>query len=298
MGEVVGGVDVEGEQRVAPHDELDAEREREVLVPVERARSVGERERQVDRDRSDVRAIASQVGDEGDRAGTDEIDEGACAHEVTVRDEARGIPIDLKEYQGKRLPAATIILTVPHSGGKFDEGAYKTAGGLHGVGATVINALSEELQLTVWRDGVCFTQGFRQGEAQLHKLRQLTPQARETLLPRMMSGHESMCFGMSEPGAGSDAMMMKTRAVPDGAARVVGEKRATVRCEPDDAGRLSCGACSSNADCADDEVYTGACGSGRDNDCGRDSWASKVIGGNIWHAIQCCKTTIPVVTSQ
>ena len=94
---------------------------------------------------------------------------------VTVRDEARGIPIDLKEYQGKRLPAATIILTVPHSGGKFDEGAYKTAGGLHGVGATVINALSEELQLTVWRDGVCFTQGFRQGEAQLHKLRQLTP---------------------------------------------------------------------------------------------------------------------------
>ena len=87
VGEVVGGVDVEGEQRVAPHDELDAEREREVLVPVERARSVGERERQVDRDRSDVRAIASQVGDEGDRAGTDEIDEGACAHEVTVRDD-------------------------------------------------------------------------------------------------------------------------------------------------------------------------------------------------------------------
>ena len=59
---------------------------------------------------------------------------------VTVRDEARGIPIDPKEYQGKRMPAATIILTVPHSGGKFDEGSYKTAGGLHGVGATVINA--------------------------------------------------------------------------------------------------------------------------------------------------------------
>jgi DNA gyrase subunit B len=94
---------------------------------------------------------------------------------VTVRDEARGVPIDPKEYQGKHTPAATIILTVPHSGGKFDEGAYKTAGGLHGVGATVINALSEELQLTVWRDGVCFTQVFHHGEPQLHKTRPLTP---------------------------------------------------------------------------------------------------------------------------
>jgi DNA gyrase subunit B len=84
---------------------------------------------------------------------------------VTVRDEARGMPFDLKEYRGKQVPAATLIMTVPHSGGKFEEGVYKTAGGLHGVGATVINALSEELQLTIWRDGRQFQQTFRKGNA-------------------------------------------------------------------------------------------------------------------------------------
>src|SRR5437763_13419423 len=52
---------------------------------------------------------------------------------VTVRDEGRGMPFDPMLYQGEYLPAATVILTVPHSGGKFSEGAYKTAGGLHGV---------------------------------------------------------------------------------------------------------------------------------------------------------------------
>src|SRR5205085_9891076 len=81
---------------------------------------------------------------------------------VSVRDEARGIPFDLKLYQKKRWPAATLIMTVPHSGGKFEEGVYKTAGGLHGVGATVINALSEQMQLTIWRDGKQFQQPCRQ----------------------------------------------------------------------------------------------------------------------------------------
>src|SRR5256886_17710005 len=79
---------------------------------------------------------------------------------VTVRDEARGMPFDPMLYQGKYLPAATIILTVPHSGGKFEEGVYKTAGGLHGGGATIINALSEKLELTIWKDGQKFTQIF------------------------------------------------------------------------------------------------------------------------------------------
>src|SRR5256885_3867879 len=67
---------------------------------------------------------------------------------VTVRDEARGMPFDPMLYQGEYLPAATVILTVPHSGGKFSEGVYKTAGGLHGVGATVINALSRSEEHT------------------------------------------------------------------------------------------------------------------------------------------------------
>jgi DNA gyrase subunit B len=84
---------------------------------------------------------------------------------VTVRDEARGMPFDLMLYQGDYLPAATVIFTVPHSGGKFAEGAYKTAGGLHGVGATVINALSEKLELTIWKDGQQFSQSFSRGTA-------------------------------------------------------------------------------------------------------------------------------------
>jgi DNA gyrase subunit B len=87
---------------------------------------------------------------------------------VTVRDEARGIPFDPKKINGKKLPAATVILTVPHSGGKFEAGAYKTAGGLHGVGATVINALSEKLELTIWRDGQQFFQTFERGRPSKH----------------------------------------------------------------------------------------------------------------------------------
>ncbi len=113
---------------------------------------------------------------------------------VTVRDQARGIPIDPKEYQGRMLPAATIILTVPHSGGKFEEGAYKTAGGLHGVGATVINALSQELHLTIWRDGVCFTQEFRHGEARPHRTRQLAPFERARTGTEFRWRHDTTIF--------------------------------------------------------------------------------------------------------
>lgn len=113
---------------------------------------------------------------------------------VTVRDQARGIPIDPKEYQGRMLPAATIILTVPHSGGKFEEGAYKTAGGLHGVGATVINALSQDLHLTIWRDGVCFTQEFRHGEARPHRTRQLAPFERARTGTEFRWRHDTTIF--------------------------------------------------------------------------------------------------------
>jgi DNA gyrase subunit B len=89
---------------------------------------------------------------------------------VTVRDEARGMPFDPKKINGKTLPTATIILTVPHSGGKFEEGVYKTAGGLHGVGSTVINALSEQLELTIWRDGQEFFQKFTRGVPGKHTI--------------------------------------------------------------------------------------------------------------------------------
>ena len=89
---------------------------------------------------------------------------------VTVRDEARGMPFDPKTLNGKTLPTATIILTVPHSGGKFEEGVYKTAGGLHGVGATVINALSEKVELTIWRNGQQFAQSFERGIPNKHSI--------------------------------------------------------------------------------------------------------------------------------
>ncbi|HEY4386813.1 MAG TPA: type IIA DNA topoisomerase subunit B [Ktedonobacteraceae bacterium] len=95
---------------------------------------------------------------------------------VTVRDEGRGMPFDLMLYQGDYLPAATVILTVPHSGGKFSDGVYKTAGGLHGVGSTVINALSEKLELTIWKDGQQFTQDFSRGTALPHHIEPCDPQ--------------------------------------------------------------------------------------------------------------------------
>src|SRR6266567_3674032 len=101
---------------------------------------------------------------------------------VTVRDEARGMPFDPMLYQGKYLPAATVILTVPHSGGKFEEGVYKTAGGLHGVGATIINALSEKLTLTIWKDGRQFTQVFNRGAALPHQVTTCDPKLHGTQL--------------------------------------------------------------------------------------------------------------------
>ncbi|GCE28378.1 DNA gyrase subunit B [Dictyobacter alpinus] len=101
---------------------------------------------------------------------------------VTVRDEGRGMPFDPMRYQGEYLPAATVILTVPHSGGKFAEGAYKTAGGLHGVGSTVINALSEKLELTIWKDGQQFFQTFSRGVAEPHEITACDPKLHGTQL--------------------------------------------------------------------------------------------------------------------
>ncbi len=101
---------------------------------------------------------------------------------VTVRDEGRGMPFDPMLYQGEYLPAATVILTVPHSGGKFAEGAYKTAGGLHGVGSTVINALSEKLALTIWKGGQQFTQSFSRGSAMPHQITACDPKLHGTQL--------------------------------------------------------------------------------------------------------------------
>src|ERR1700730_6068232 len=80
---------------------------------------------------------------------------------ITIEDDGRGIPID--KHPASKKSALEVIFTVLHAGGKFDHGNYKTAGGLHGVGASVVNALSKELVATVRRDGAEWEQRFKQG---------------------------------------------------------------------------------------------------------------------------------------
>src|SRR5882672_7194948 len=104
-------------------------------------------------------AMDEAVAGHADRIGITLKDDGS----VTVTDNGRGIPVgDHPKFPGKS--ALEIVFTMLHSGGKFSGKAYETSGGLHGVGASVVNALSERVEVTAWKDGFEWRQAFTRGK--------------------------------------------------------------------------------------------------------------------------------------
>jgi len=97
---------------------------------------------------------------------------------ITVVDDGRGIPVDDKVINGERMPAVQVVLTMLHAGGKFDASNYKVSGGLHGVGVSCVNALSEEFDVEIWRDDFAWEQDYSKG-APISLLRKMGPSKRK-----------------------------------------------------------------------------------------------------------------------
>ena len=97
---------------------------------------------------------------------------------VTVLDDGRGIPVDDKTINGVTMPAVQVVLTILHAGGKFDASNYKVSGGLHGVGVSCVNALSEEFDVEIWRDGFAWEMDYAKGDP-ISKLRKMGASARK-----------------------------------------------------------------------------------------------------------------------
>src|SRR5579859_4740607 len=96
---------------------------------------------------------------------------------ITVVDDGRGIPVDDKVINGEKMPAVQVVLTMLHAGGKFDASNYKVSGGLHGVGVSCVNALSQEFDVEIWREGHAWEQDYSKG-APISKLRKMGPSKR------------------------------------------------------------------------------------------------------------------------
>jgi len=97
---------------------------------------------------------------------------------ITVVDDGRGIPVDDKVINGVTMPAVQVVLTILHAGGKFDASNYKVSGGLHGVGVSCVNALSEEFDVEIWRDGFAWEMDYSKGDP-ISKLRKMGASTRK-----------------------------------------------------------------------------------------------------------------------